>query len=256
MGFWLKQSTAVTVKFGPFLDDTDGKTEETGLTISQADIRLSKNGGNIAQSNNVAGATHDELGYYNVPLNTIDTNTLGTLRVAVHKGGALPVWQDFMIVSANAWDSMFGSDKLQVDIVEISGDSVAADNLESDYDGTGLNRSNSTIGTATNVTNAVDILQAAADKVWATTTRTLTSFGTLVADIWNDSISEPSAGAPPATPTRGVGQNWFWMHFRNQGTLNKTTGEAKIYNNAGTVLAKGTDSDDSTTFVKGKLGAP
>jgi len=30
----------------------------------------------------------------------------------------------------------------------------------------------------------VDITQAAADKVWASTTRTLSSFGTLVADIW------------------------------------------------------------------------
>jgi len=38
---FLKQSTAVTVKIGPFLDDTDGKTAETGLTIAQADVRLS-----------------------------------------------------------------------------------------------------------------------------------------------------------------------------------------------------------------------
>ena len=42
---FLKQSTAYTFRFGPFLDDTDGKTAETGLTISQADIRLSKGGG-------------------------------------------------------------------------------------------------------------------------------------------------------------------------------------------------------------------
>ena len=60
MAHWIKQSTASTVKLGPFLDDTDGKTAETGLTISQADIRLSKNGGAFAQSNNIAGATHNE----------------------------------------------------------------------------------------------------------------------------------------------------------------------------------------------------
>ena len=47
---WLKQSTAVTVKMGPFLDETDQKTVETGLTISQADIRLFKNGGDFAQT--------------------------------------------------------------------------------------------------------------------------------------------------------------------------------------------------------------
>lgn len=179
MTMWLKQSTAITVKFGPFVDATDGVTPETGLTISQADIRLSKNGGDSAQTNNAAGATHDENGYYDVPLNTTDTNTLGTLRVFVNESGALPVWQDFMVVPANVWDSMFGADRLQVDMLEISSDSAAADNLEAytdgttpmpvnamqisgdataadnveaDYDGTGYNKANSTIGTVAALT--------------------------------------------------------------------------------------------------------
>lgn len=120
MTMWLKQSTAATVKLGPFLDDTDGKTAETALTISQADIRLAKNGGDIAQSNNATGATHDELGYYDVPLDTTDTNTLGRLKIAVHESGALPVWQEFMVVPAQVWDSLFGADKLQVHADEIT----------------------------------------------------------------------------------------------------------------------------------------
>lgn len=127
MGDWLKQSTAVIIKFGPFLDKIDGVSEEIGLTIAQANIRLTKNGGNIAQSNNAAGATHDELGYYGVPLNTTDTNTLGTLRVVVHdKTLHLPVWQDFMVVPANVWDSMFGADKLQVDVNQWNNSNIAA----------------------------------------------------------------------------------------------------------------------------------
>lgn len=65
---WLRQNTAATVKMGPFLDETDGKTAETGLTIAQADVRLSKNGGDFAQKNDAAGATHDENGWYDVPL--------------------------------------------------------------------------------------------------------------------------------------------------------------------------------------------
>ncbi len=87
----LKQSTAATIKLGPFIDDTDGKTAETGLTIAQADIRLSKNGGDFAQKNSTTSATHDENGYYDIPLNATDTGTLGRLRVAVSKSGALPV---------------------------------------------------------------------------------------------------------------------------------------------------------------------
>lgn len=149
MGIWLKQSTAVTVKLGPFVDATDGSTAETALTISQADIRLSKNGGDIAQSSNTAGATHDELGYYDVPLDTTDTNTLGRLRVLVSESGALPVWQDVMVVPANVWDSLFGADKLQVDAVELSGDSAAADNAEAFFDGTGYAGTNNVIPTVT-----------------------------------------------------------------------------------------------------------
>jgi hypothetical protein len=61
---FLKQSTAYTPLIGPFLDETDGKTAETALTIAQADVRLSKNGGNMAQKNEATSCTHDELGYY------------------------------------------------------------------------------------------------------------------------------------------------------------------------------------------------
>lgn len=125
MGFWLKQSTAVTVKVGPFLDSSDGDTTEEALTISQVDIRVSKNGGAFAQSNNAAGATHDENGWYGVPLDTTDTGTLGTIVVAIHESGALAVWVEFMVVPANVWDSLFGADRLQVDVRE-KGDSGLA----------------------------------------------------------------------------------------------------------------------------------
>ena len=158
MTIWLRQSTAVTVKLGPFVDETDGKTAETGLTISQADVRLSKNGGDMAQKNNASSCTHDEIGQYDCPLSTTDTNTLGVLRVMVHESGALPVWADFMVVPANVWDSLFGADYLQVDAIQllgtavatpataglmdvnvkqVSGDATAADNLELMFDGTG-----------------------------------------------------------------------------------------------------------------------
>jgi hypothetical protein len=136
MAQWIKQSTASTIKLGPFLDDTDGKTPKTGLTISQADIRLSKNGGAFAQSNNTAGATHNENGYYDVPLNATDTNTLGTFRVAVSKTGALPVWQDFMVVPSNVWDSMFGASVLNVNVSTMSSgavDAILDDPVEGSY---------------------------------------------------------------------------------------------------------------------------
>lgn len=170
---YLKQSTAATIKLGPFVDDSDGKTAETGLTISQADIRLSKNGGDIAQTNNSAGATHDELGYYNVPLDTTDTNTLGTLKVIVSESGALPVFADFMVITAEAYDTLCGTDHFTVDlngtpsvnVVQISGDSTAADNLESYCDGTTAQPVNVTQigGTAQSATNLKDFADTGYD---------------------------------------------------------------------------------------------
>ena len=170
---YLKQSTAATIKLGPFVDDSDGKTAETGLTISQADIRLSKNGGDIAQTHNSAGATHDKLGYYNVPLDTTDTNTLGTLKVIVSESGALPVFADFMVITAEAYDTLCGTDHFTVDlngtpsvnVVQISGDSTAADNLESYCDGTTAQPVNVTQigGTAQSATDLKDFADTGYD---------------------------------------------------------------------------------------------
>lgn len=124
MASWLKQSTAVDIAMGPFLDSTDGVTAETALTISQADVRLKKNAGAWAQKNDANAATHEENGWYEVPLNATDTNTLGLLVVAVNETGALPVWREFLVVPANVYDSFFSTDLLQVDLTQISGSNV------------------------------------------------------------------------------------------------------------------------------------
>jgi hypothetical protein len=123
---WLKQSTAVDIAIGPFLDATDGITAETALTISQADVRLKKNNGAWAQVNDDTAATHEENGWYEKELNTTDTDTLGVLIIAVTEAGAVPVWHEFMVVPANVWDSLFGADKLQVHADEITAGLITA----------------------------------------------------------------------------------------------------------------------------------
>lgn len=103
----LRQNTAVNVTIGPFVDNTDGFTAETGLTLSQADIRLSKNDGAFAQKNDATAATHKENGYYSCPLNATDTNTLGILFLAVNEAGALPVWVEIEVMTQEAWDALY-----------------------------------------------------------------------------------------------------------------------------------------------------
>jgi len=126
---WLKQSTAVVISFGPFLDKGNGVDLETGAGIitsidhATTGIKLSKNGGALTIRNQeVTPSTYDAHGCFLVTLDAIDTNTLGTLRM-IHTEAAtyLPVWQDFMVVPANVWDSMFGADYLQVDAAQVAG---------------------------------------------------------------------------------------------------------------------------------------
>lgn len=106
VGF-LRGNTAATLKLGPYLDSTDGNTDETALTISQADVRLSKNGGNYAQKNEATSATHDELGMYDCPVDATDTNTYGRLNVITHETGALTVNQDYIVLPEIVFDSFF-----------------------------------------------------------------------------------------------------------------------------------------------------
>lgn len=122
MGIYLKQSTAVVISFGPFVDKTDGVTLITSL-VSALDngttgIFLSKNGGTLTiRHATVTASTYDAYGNYKVTLDTTDTATLGTLRMQFAAAAScLPVWQDFMVVPAQVWDSLFGADLLQVDV--------------------------------------------------------------------------------------------------------------------------------------------
>lgn len=104
---YLRKSTASqSVVIGPFVDDTDGTTAETGLTIANTDIRLSKNGANIGAKNS-GGGTHDELGFYTITFDATDTNTVGRLQLMSKKAGALVVYHEFEVLQENYYDLMF-----------------------------------------------------------------------------------------------------------------------------------------------------
>jgi len=149
---WLRQSTAVILKMGPFDDSVDGVTPEEGLTIAQGDIQISKNGGAFAQTSAASPTTtYDVDGYYPIPLTESDTDTLGEIRVQVTMSGALPVWEVHQVVRANVWDSMFGADKLQVDATQIEGgDATDAINAACDTAISDVNLDH-LVGTATGI---------------------------------------------------------------------------------------------------------
>lgn len=136
-GGFLQANTAVDLIVGPFVDDTDGKTAETGLAITQAEVRLSKNGANTAQKNEATSLTHDELGNYVCKLDATDTNTEGILTLMIHESGALPIKMDYQVLAQAAYISLITAKDtgyMDVNVKAVSEDTTAADNLESACD--------------------------------------------------------------------------------------------------------------------------
>lgn len=114
MSTWLKQSTAVTIRLGPFLAIADGVTEETGLSPT---VEVSKNHGAFAARSSAGAITHDSNGWYAVPIDATDTGTLGAMIVKVDAAAThLPVWREFMVVPASVYDALIaGTEWLPVD---------------------------------------------------------------------------------------------------------------------------------------------
>lgn len=106
---YLKQSTASQTRLiGPFIDDTDFKTPETGLTIANTDIKLSANGGTVFNKTS-GGATHITTGMWAITLDATDTATVGELGVAVNVAGALPVYAKFVVLEEAIYDALFAA---------------------------------------------------------------------------------------------------------------------------------------------------
>lgn len=106
---YLKQSTASQVRsIGPFVDDADFKTAETGLTIANTDIKLMANGGTSANKNS-GGGTHLVNGVYAVTFDATDTATVGELQVSVVVAGALPVFTKFFVLEEAVYDALFAA---------------------------------------------------------------------------------------------------------------------------------------------------
>lgn len=110
MPLYLRQSTASQeIPLGYFVDNVDGDTEETALTINASDIRIWKTGASTLVAKNSGGATHDANGIYIATLDATDTDTIGPLIVLVHKSGALALRIECCVLDEAVYDVMFGT---------------------------------------------------------------------------------------------------------------------------------------------------
>ena len=122
----LKQATASqTIRLGPFVDDSDGHTAETALTIANTDIRISKGGGAFGAKNS-GGATHDEAGWYSLTLDATDTATIGELSIAINVAGALPVFAKYRVLDPDVFDVLDQADPIEAKLVDATSAGVNA----------------------------------------------------------------------------------------------------------------------------------
>lgn len=109
----LRQSTASQeIPLGHFVDDTDGKTAETGLTIANTDIKIWKSGATTLADKNSGGATHISGGIYYAVLDATDTNTIGPMVIFVAVSGALAVRLECCVLDETVYDVKYGTTAL------------------------------------------------------------------------------------------------------------------------------------------------
>ena len=217
---FLKQSTSVTIQMGPFVDKTDGVALETGLAAAldnaTTGIRLTKNGATQVDRNDATAPAHDGMGLYTVVLDATDTGTLGTLRIIFEEAATcLPVWEDFMIMPANSFDSMFGSDALDVSVIEWLGTAAATPTTAGvpEVDVTFVGGSAEDLPTAT-------LLAAAQTDL----------------DTLTDASGEPGQAAPPVSATDSAKIGYLYKSLRNKYTGTATL--ITLFNDDGTTAGQ------------------
>ncbi len=171
--------------------------------------------------------------------------------------GMAPVQFEFTLVGFDLTDADPG-----VDVVKISGDATAADNLEAATDGNTYNVGGGAI-VAASVTGAVGSVTGAVGSVTGNVGGSVGSLATQakadvnaeVVDALNvDTYAEPGQEAPAATASLVTKINYLYKAWRNKKTHDGST--RKLYADDGTTVdQKATDSDSGGTFTKGEIGS-
>jgi len=233
---YLKQSTASQSRMvGPFIDDTDFKTVETGLTIANTDVKLSANGGAGANKNS-GGGTHRNNGMYSLTFDATDTATVGELEGSILVSGALLVCFKFVVLEEAVYDALFASSApgyLQPTTAGRTLDVTAGGTSGIDW------------GNIENKTTANDLSGTDIQLVGTTTTNTdMISF----ADIWTTQMTEAyaSSGTAP-TPAQAL---FLLQQFMTQASNSGTTRTVKELDNSTTAATFTYDDASAPTSVE------
>lgn len=153
-----KVTTNEAVKFavGPFFDSTDGITPETGITVTALTVEIYREFdadslptrfANFVPTTSGGGANDMVLigssvsGMYSLEVTAAQLNFTGPMILTIVDTDSagiegLPYWRPFLLTSANVVDAEYGTDKLQVDQVELGSSTQSTTDLK-DFADTG-----------------------------------------------------------------------------------------------------------------------
>lgn len=196
---FLRQNTATRITAGPFLDRTDGITPEVALTVTNCALTLMVDNAGVPTlvldaaatasggDNDMVHVTNDNAGFYDLELTAAQTNYVGRAMLAItDAANHCPVFHEFMLVPANVYDSLFGTDALQVDAIQVGGTTLTARDiglsvLLSAGTGTGqisLSSGAVTVGTSNDKTGYA-LSTAGVQAIWDALTSALTTAGSI-----------------------------------------------------------------------------
>lgn len=191
-----KYGVQTTIYF-PLIDFGETSFESTPVTFAAGDTQFSEDGAAFGNTTNTPA--HEGNGIYSLVLETTEVQGK-QIVITVIDQTATKEWEDQAIVITTLNNASAEIDLVETDVLEISGDSGAADNLESDYDGTGYDKSNSEIGTCALVTANSDLVtaNAVADQVWNEAVadhQTNSTFGKAFADATTPELAAVASAA-------------------------------------------------------------
>jgi len=191
----LKANTAVRLVVGPLCDKTTGLAK-TGMTVTNMAMNMwhEHDDGSAptktidAVSFTASGGSNDMVelagGYYDIEITAAQTNiTAGRCEFCIYDDDViLPYFEKWMIVPANVFDSIMGTDYLDVNAAQLGGTNQAGRDigtsvLLSNGTGTGqvsldagkvllqATQTGVTIPTVTTVTNGVDVSSTGVDAI-------------------------------------------------------------------------------------------
>ena len=219
-GGWIKQATATTVNLGPFVKIADGSLEEAP-TVANVDVVIIKHSDTSAATHvhivpAASGSNNDMVlvdnAMFNLELTTTDTNTAGRFDVTAIYTGCYPVFDSFMVVGEDRYDSLTDVATVQDVWAELTSGIAATGSI------------------GKQLVDNVDT---------ATSSR-----------LAPDSVVAEPTGALSATPTVAEILAWLKVTAHNKMTVTRTL--KTLHNAADTAIATQTLSDDGTTATATK----